>query len=73
MDKFLMMMRRVLRALFKYLNSLKWKKSVRDLYWDAFSRTTLSVGSLLPQFWLEIKTEPSVCPFFFILLKYFIC
>ncbi|CAJ0603048.1 unnamed protein product [Cylicocyclus nassatus] len=48
MDKFLMMMRRVLRVLFKYLASLKWKKSLRDAYWDAFRCTTLSTDRSFP-------------------------
>ncbi|KIH60439.1 nucleolar protein,Nop52 [Ancylostoma duodenale] len=48
MDKFLMMMRRVLRVLFKHLSSLKWKKSIRDLYWNAFCRTTMSPDRSFP-------------------------
>ncbi|ETN86554.1 nucleolar protein,Nop52 [Necator americanus] len=42
------MMRRVLRALFKHLSSLKWKKSIRDAYWNAFSNTTISVDRTFP-------------------------
>ncbi|KAK6016968.1 nucleolar protein,Nop52, partial [Ostertagia ostertagi] len=45
MDKFLMMMRRVLRVLFTHLSSLQWKKSFREPYWAAFSRTTISTES----------------------------
>ncbi|KAK6057181.1 nucleolar protein,Nop52 [Cooperia oncophora] len=48
MDKFLMMMRRVLRVLFTHLSSLKWKKSVRDPYWAAFCRTTISSDKSFP-------------------------
>ncbi|KAK5966814.1 Ribosomal RNA processing protein 1 [Trichostrongylus colubriformis] len=48
MDKFLMMMRRVLRVLFVHLSSLKWKKSIREPYWAAFSRTTISTDKSFP-------------------------
>ncbi|VDO52447.1 unnamed protein product [Haemonchus placei] len=48
MDKFLMMMRRLLRVLFVHLSSLKWKKSVREPYWEAFRRTTISTDKSFP-------------------------
>ncbi|WKY04320.1 hypothetical protein Q1695_005375 [Nippostrongylus brasiliensis] len=48
MDKFLMMMRRVLRVLFTHLKSLGWKKSYRDRYWAAFTRTTISADRSFP-------------------------
>uniref|UniRef100_A0A7I4YJG3 Nucleolar protein,Nop52 n=1 Tax=Haemonchus contortus TaxID=6289 RepID=A0A7I4YJG3_HAECO len=48
MDKFLMMMRRLLRVLFVHLRSLKWKKSVREPYWEAFCRTTISTDKSFP-------------------------
>ncbi|RCN50270.1 nucleolar protein,Nop52 [Ancylostoma caninum] len=48
MDKFLMMMRRVLHVLFKHLSSLKWKKSIRNQYWNAFCRTTMSPDRSFP-------------------------
>ncbi|KJH47219.1 nucleolar protein,Nop52 [Dictyocaulus viviparus] len=48
MDKFLMLMRRVLRVLFKYLCSVKWDKCIRDAYWEAFNQTTISADSSFP-------------------------
>lgn len=48
MDKFLMMMRRVLRVLFTHLSSLGWKKSLRDPYFGAFRRTTISSDRSFP-------------------------
>uniref|UniRef100_A0A1I7XS14 Ribosomal RNA processing protein 1-like protein n=1 Tax=Heterorhabditis bacteriophora TaxID=37862 RepID=A0A1I7XS14_HETBA len=46
MDKFLMLMRRVLRALFEYLKGRKWKKYIREMYWQVFQQTTISSGDL---------------------------
>ncbi|CAL2040745.1 hypothetical protein CAEBREN_18157 [Caenorhabditis brenneri] len=42
MDKFLMEVRRMIRACFTHLASLKWKKEVRDQYWAVFQKTTIS-------------------------------
>ncbi|KAJ1373882.1 ribosomal RNA-processing protein 1 [Parelaphostrongylus tenuis] len=48
MDKFLMLMRRVLRVLFNHLRTVKWKKSIRDAYWNAFNHTTISSIDRIP-------------------------
>ncbi|CAI2350057.1 unnamed protein product [Caenorhabditis sp. 36 PRJEB53466] len=42
MDKFLMEVRRMLRACFAHLATLKWKKEVRDEYWKVFQETVIS-------------------------------
>ncbi|EFP04812.1 hypothetical protein GCK72_014409 [Caenorhabditis remanei] len=42
MDKFLMAVRRMVRSCFAHLASLKWKKEVRDEYWNVFRKTTIS-------------------------------
>ncbi|VDM60709.1 unnamed protein product [Angiostrongylus costaricensis] len=50
MDKFLMLMRRILRVLFTHLSTIKWKKSIRDAYWNAFNQTTISAVMFLYAF-----------------------
>ncbi|GMS96470.1 hypothetical protein PENTCL1PPCAC_18645 [Pristionchus entomophagus] len=42
MDKFLMLIRRLVRTAFLHLASLKWKKSVTEKYWKAFKATVMS-------------------------------
>ncbi|KAF8374109.1 rrp-1, partial [Pristionchus pacificus] len=42
MDKFLMLIRRLVRTAFLHLASLKWKKSVTEKYWNAFRATVMS-------------------------------
>lgn len=42
MDKFLMEVRRMVRACFTHLAELKWKKDIRDEYWKVFQETTIS-------------------------------
>ncbi|CAI5449010.1 unnamed protein product [Caenorhabditis angaria] len=45
MDKFLMEVRRMLRAAFAHLKDLKWKKEIRDEYWSVFEETTISADN----------------------------
>ncbi|PIC34812.1 hypothetical protein B9Z55_014359 [Caenorhabditis nigoni] len=42
MDKFLMEVRRMVRSCFAHLAGLKWKKEIRDQYWNVFQKTTIS-------------------------------
>uniref|UniRef100_A0A0M3INZ7 Ribosomal RNA processing protein 1 n=1 Tax=Ascaris lumbricoides TaxID=6252 RepID=A0A0M3INZ7_ASCLU len=42
MDKFLMLMRRLLRALFKHLRAKKWRQSLVDKYMEAFKECAIS-------------------------------
>ncbi|GMT26117.1 hypothetical protein PFISCL1PPCAC_17414, partial [Pristionchus fissidentatus] len=42
MDKFLMLIRRLIRTAFLHLASLGWKKSVTEKYWKAFRETVMS-------------------------------
>uniref|UniRef100_A0A8R1I9Y2 Reverse transcriptase domain-containing protein n=1 Tax=Caenorhabditis japonica TaxID=281687 RepID=A0A8R1I9Y2_CAEJA len=45
MDKFLMEVRRMVRSTFTHLASLKWKKEIRDEYWNVLEETVCSTDT----------------------------
>uniref|UniRef100_A0A915AH85 Uncharacterized protein n=1 Tax=Parascaris univalens TaxID=6257 RepID=A0A915AH85_PARUN len=47
MDKFLMLMRRLLRALFKHLRAKKWRQSLVDKYMESFKEYAISAEKSL--------------------------
>ncbi|CAJ0931329.1 unnamed protein product, partial [Mesorhabditis belari] len=49
MDKFLMLIRRCVRAVFHYLKGVGWKRKITKMYIEALQRTVISLDQSIPE------------------------